>query len=172
MAGLPRWMRISLQVVGAATIIVGICGLIFWVVFVRPFRNFVGGNCTDTEERVLASPSGKQTVKSFHRECGTYHFYFVYLSTGNPNSGYEYTPIVELKNLAPGQASVSWDSADQLSVNYPSSSEVVEGLCDGARRSHYHASFYSMNQGFSWILAVKSALRTFRPGSPNLRGCR
>ena len=100
---MPRfhgWVRTSLEVIGAITVIVGICGLVIWGVF---------------------------SVKSFHRECGSkYDFYFVYLNTGNSNPGYEYTPIVELRDLAPGSASFTWDSPDQISMTYPSSATVVE----------------------------------------------
>jgi hypothetical protein len=127
---MPRfhgWVRTSLEVIGAITVIVGICGLVIWGVFIRPFKNFAGGNCTDTEQRVISSPDGKHSVKSFHRECGSkYDFYFVYLNTGNSNPGYEYTPIVELRDLAPGSASFTWDSPDQISMTYPSSATVVE----------------------------------------------
>jgi hypothetical protein len=46
----------------------------------------------------------------FHRECGgLFEGYFVYVSTGNPNKGYEYTPIIELQNVDPGQVSVRWN---------------------------------------------------------------
>ena len=99
----------------------------------REFEGFAGGNCIDTEQQVNASPDGKHTVKGFHRACGTndsYAFYFVYLSTGNPNPGYEYTPIVTIKGVAPGQVSMAWDGPDQVSVTYPSSAKVGDAYAN------------------------------------------
>jgi len=130
MPKLSRWIRISLEIIGATAIIVGLGWLALWAIF-RPFKNLAGGNCDDTEQQTLSTPNGSHTVKVFHRVCGAgaerpYSFYFVYLSTGNTNPGYEYTPILELKNIAPKQASVAWDGPDQLSVAYPASAEVVE----------------------------------------------
>jgi hypothetical protein len=52
--------------------------------------------------------------------------YFVYMSTGNPNKGYEYTPIIEPQNVAPGQVSVHWYGPNELAVEYPRSAKVVE----------------------------------------------
>jgi hypothetical protein len=119
-----------LEVIGVLAIIAGLGWLALWAIF-RPFKNFAGGDCADTEERIVTSPNGNHTIKSFHRVCGVngeklFSGYFVYLSTGNPNVGYEYTPIVELKNVAPNQTSVSWDNPEQISVTYPSSAEVVD----------------------------------------------
>jgi hypothetical protein len=67
-------VRIALEVVGVAA-------LLYWA-FVsylgHMFKDFAGGSCTDTEQRMIASPDGKHTVKSFHRVCGsTYGFDFV-----------------------------------------------------------------------------------------------
>jgi hypothetical protein len=118
-----RWFVIVLACIGA----IAILGAIGWGALFFAFKDFAGGNCTDSEQKVLVSPDGSHSIKSFHRECGsTYDFYFVYLSTGNPNKGYEYTPIVELKNIAPGAAAVKWDSSDQVTVTYPSSATVVD----------------------------------------------
>ncbi|MGC1300454.1 MAG: hypothetical protein WA869_35955, partial [Alloacidobacterium sp.] len=76
--------------------------------------------------RILASPDGKPTIKSFLRVCGddSHAWDFIYLSTGNPNPGYEYTPIVTVKNVAPGQTSVKWQGSGQVSVRYPASAEI------------------------------------------------
>jgi hypothetical protein len=115
-----------LEIIGAAAIL-GLLGWFALKAVFAPFKDFAGGACTDTELNIQASPDAAHTLKTFHRECGSnYDFYFVYLSTGNPNPGYEYTPIVELKNLAPGSASVKWDRADQITVTYPSSATVVD----------------------------------------------
>jgi hypothetical protein len=114
--------RIVLEIVGAVAIVWG-GGLL---VLRHTFKNFAGGNCTDTEQRILESPNGKHSVKSFHRVCGdeSHAWDFVYLSTGNSNPGYEYTPIVTVKNVAPNQTSVAWDGSDQVSVTYPGSAEI------------------------------------------------
>jgi hypothetical protein len=114
--------RIVLEIVGAVAIVWG-GGLL---VLRHAFKDFAGGNCTDTEQRTLASPNGKHSVKSFHRVCGdeSHAWDFFYLSTGNSNPGYEYTPIVTVKNVAPGQTSVAWDGSDQVSVTYPGSAEI------------------------------------------------
>lgn len=91
------------------------------------FKDFAGGSCTDTEQRIVASPDGKHTLKSFHRACGgnEYHGWtFVYLSTGNPNKGYEYTPIVTIEDVAPGQTSAEWDGPDEIRVRYPATAKV------------------------------------------------
>jgi hypothetical protein len=89
-------------------------------------KDFAGGSCTDTDQRILASPDGKRSIKSFHRVCGDekHAWDFIYLSTGNPNPGYEYTPIVMVKNVAPRQTSVEWEGSGQVSVRYPSSAEI------------------------------------------------
>jgi hypothetical protein len=117
------WSRIALEIAGAIAI-VALSGRFF---FTRAFKDFAGGNCTDTELRLLASPDGRRTVKSFHRVCGTEKKYqgdFVYLSTGNPNPGYEYAPIAEFSDGNPGQVLVTWDGPSQLSVTYPTSAKV------------------------------------------------
>ena len=120
-----RWFHISLEVVGAVSIVLGVSALILWLVFIRPMKNYPGGDCTDTEQRLLPSPDGKRTIKSFHRVCGQlYSGYSFYLSTGNPNPEYEYAPIVELKDVAPGQASATWDGPNQISVKYPATAKL------------------------------------------------
>ena len=86
------------------------------------FKDFAGGHCSDTEQHYLTSPDGKHQIWSFHRTCGggadTYPFDFVYLSTGNPNKGYEWTPIVELRGTRPGETSVHWDTSEQVTVTH------------------------------------------------------
>lgn len=116
-------LRIFLEVVGA-------CALLWlgFTTFMREaFKGFAGGNCTDTEQRIVASPDGKHTLKSFHRVCGgieDHGWTFVYLSTGNPNAGYEYTPIVTIEDVAPGQTSAEWDGSDKIRVSYPATAGV------------------------------------------------
>ena len=72
------------------------------------------GNCTDTEQKILSSPNGSHSIKSVHRECGSFHFFFIYLSTGNPNKGYEYTPIAEFKDVAPAISSQAMFRSGQM----------------------------------------------------------
>jgi hypothetical protein len=122
-----RWVHISLEVIGGLAI-AGAMGWLAVYAFFWPFRHFSDGDCSpDTEQRMISSPDGQHTVKSFHRHCGDrYDFYFAYLSTGNSNPGYEYEPIVELKNVAAGKASIAWEGSDQLTVTYPNSAEVVD----------------------------------------------
>ena len=93
--------------------------------------NFAGGDCTDTEQEFINSPGGKHTAKTYHRVCDSdgkqlYSGYSVFLSTGNPNSGYEYTRIVGIRDVAPHQVSVRWDGPDQLSVSYPSRAKLED----------------------------------------------
>jgi hypothetical protein len=123
-----RWVHISLEIIGGLTVVAGLGWLALWLVFL-PFKNFAGGNCDDSEQQIIPSSDGRHTVKSFHRVCGAgterpYSFFEVYISTGNPNKGYEYAPIVGLRNIAPHQASVVWDSPSQLSVYFPNSAGV------------------------------------------------
>ena len=123
-----RWIHISLEVIGGLTIIAGLGWLALWLFF-YPMRNFAGGNCDVSEQQLTTSPDGRHTIKSFHRVCGAgaerpYSFFDVYISTGNPNKGYEYAPIVMLRDIAPHQASVRWDSATQLSVSFPDTTVV------------------------------------------------
>ena len=123
-----RWVHISLEIVGGLTVTAGLGLLVLWLVFL-PFRNFAGGNCDDSEQQIIPSSDGRHTVKIFHRVCGAgterpYSFFDVYISTGNDNKGYEYAPIVMLRNIAPHQTSVVWDSPSQLSVYFPNSAGV------------------------------------------------
>jgi hypothetical protein len=95
--GVP-WIIIPLACIGAIAII----GAAVWGGLYLAFRNLDGADCTDTEQKTLSSPNGGHTVKSIYRECGGPSSYFVYLSTGNPNKGYEYTPIAEIENVVQG----------------------------------------------------------------------
>ena len=90
--------------------------------------HFSDGNCSpDTEQRLVNAPDGgAHNFKSFHRTCGQYNFFFAYLSTGNPNKGYEYEPILELKNVGPGAATAVWEGPNRIAVTYPKSAEVVD----------------------------------------------
>jgi hypothetical protein len=118
-----HWFVIVLAWVGA----IALLGAIGWGGFYLAFRNFAGGNCTDTEQKIALSPDGIHSVKSFHRNCGgQFDGFFVYLSTRNPNKGYEYTPIVEIQNVSAGQVSVRWNGPNELDVDYPGSAKVVE----------------------------------------------
>ena len=125
-----RWVHIFLEVVGGLSIAAGLIWLALYALS-YPLRHFSGGNCDDAELKIITSPDGKHTVKSFHRACGAgserpFSFYLVYLSTGNDNPGYEFTQIVEIRDVAIGQTSVTWDGPDELSVSYPSSAKVGE----------------------------------------------
>ena len=120
-----RWLVIVLAWIGA----IAILGSVGWGALHFAFKDFAGGNCTDTEQKILVAPAPNETrsVKMFHRECGgLFDGYFVYMSTGNPNKGYEYTPIIELRNVAPGQVTVRWNGPNELAVEYPQSAMVVE----------------------------------------------
>ena len=123
-----RWLHLLLEIIGGLTVCAGIAWLALWVIL-RPFKNFAGGNCDDSELQVIGSPDGHHSVKSFHRLCGAgserpYSFFDVYISTGNPNKGYEYAPVVILRNVGAREAAVTWDSASQLSVRYPDTAQV------------------------------------------------
>jgi hypothetical protein len=125
-----RGVHIFLEVVGGISILAGLAWLALYALS-YPFRHFSGGNCDDAEQKFITSPDGKHTIKSFHRACGAgnerpYSFYLVYLSTGNPNPGYEFTQVVEIRDVAIGQTTAAWDGPDQLSVTYPSSATVGE----------------------------------------------
>ena len=122
-----RWLHVALEVVGAIALIIGVGKLGLWLVF-KPFENFAGGSCSDTEEKIATQPGGSHTIKSRYTECGggVSNAFFVELNTGNPNKGYEYTPIIEVKNLTIGTATATWDGADKLTISYPSSAKVVE----------------------------------------------
>ena len=122
-----RWVHIALEIIGGLAI-VGALGWLALYALMWPFRHFTDGDCSpDTEQRVVSSPDFKHTVKSLHRNCGSGNdFFFAYLSTGNDNPGYEYEPIIDIANVAPGQASIAWNGADQLIVTFPDSAEVVD----------------------------------------------
>lgn len=116
-----RWFVIVLACIGAAAIL---CAAV-WSVGYLAFEHFGGGNCTDTEQQVLKAPDGSRTIKSFHRECDSVSgAYFVYLSTGNPNKGYEYAPIAEIDDVAPRQVSVHWNGSNEVDITYPRSAKV------------------------------------------------
>jgi hypothetical protein len=122
-----RWFHITLEVVGALTIIARL-GWIALYAISYPFRHFTDGNCSpDTEQTLVNAPDGgAHNLKSFHRTCGSYDFFFAYLSTGNPNQGYEYEPILELKNVGPGAATAVWEGPNRIVVTYPKSADVVD----------------------------------------------
>lgn len=108
-----RWVHVLLEVVGGLSIVAGLAWLALYALS-YPFRYFSGGNCDEAEQKELKSPDGKHTIKSFHRTCGAgaerpHSYCLVYLSTGNPNPGYEYTQVVEIRDVAIGQTSVTWD---------------------------------------------------------------
>lgn len=127
-----RWVHTSLEIIGGLTLIAGLAWFIVHLptlILGLAFKNFSGANCDDSEQQTIASPDGKHSVKSFHRVCGAglerpYSYFVVDISTGNDNKGYEYTPIVGLRDIAPHEASVVWDSPDQLSVYYPATAGV------------------------------------------------
>ena len=127
-----RWLVIVLAWIGA----IAVLSAIVWGGFYFAFAHFAGGTCTDSEQQLLKAPNGGRTIKTFHRECGgVYSGYFVYLSTGNPNKGYEYTPIATFDHVALGQVSVRWNGSDEVDITYPPSGKVgdVYGKVLGVR---------------------------------------
>lgn len=108
--------------------VAGLGWLAFYFFFINPMSHFSDGNCSpDTEERLVNAPDGgAHNFKTFHRTCGEYNFFFAYLSTGNPNKGYEYEPILELKNVSPGAVTAVWDGPNRIVVTFPRSAEVVD----------------------------------------------
>ena len=123
-----RRVHLLFEAVGVAVIVAGIGWLALRALFSIPAS---GSGCDKSEQITLPSPDGKRIAKGYHSACGAgydrpYSLYTVDLSTGNPNKGYEYTPIVELKNVAVGEVTVAWDGTNQLSVTYPPSAEVVD----------------------------------------------
>ena len=123
-----RWLHISLEVVGGLSLIGGLMWLAFYYFFLIPMSHFTDGNCSpDTEERIVNAPDGgAHNFKSSHSTCGSYNFFSTYLSTGNPNKGYEYEQILELKNVAGGAAVAEWDGPNRIVITYPKSAEVVD----------------------------------------------
>ena len=123
-----RWVHIVLEVIGGIALVAGLGWLAFYFLFIVPMSHFSDGNCSpDTEQRIVNAPDGgAHNFKSFHRTCGQYNFFFAYLSTGNPNKGYEYEPILELKNVGPGAASAVWEGPNRITITYPKSAEVVD----------------------------------------------
>ena len=122
MIQLIRLVRLCLQVIGIVAIVVGF-GLLFNR---RVINEFTSGNWTDTDEQVVPSPHGLHFAKTFHRTSGPDESFVVALSTGNPNRSDEYFQIVEIRDVARGQASVAWDGTGRLLVNYPSTAKVAE----------------------------------------------
>jgi hypothetical protein len=121
MVQLGRLIRLFLQAVGAIAIVISI-----GFFSLRNFsRDFSSGNWIDSNEQIIEAPHGLHTVKTFHRSSGPENFFLVYLSTGDPNQSDQYIEIVELRDVASGQASVTWDGTDRLLVKYPSSAKVV-----------------------------------------------
>jgi len=123
-----RWVHILLEVIGGLALVAGLGWLAFYFLFVVPMSHFSDGNCSpDTEQRLVNAPDGgAHNFKSLHRTCGQYNFFFAYLSTGNPNKGYEYEPILELKNVGPGAATAAWEGPNRIVVTFPKSAEVVD----------------------------------------------
>ena len=124
-----RWIHLGLETIGALTVAAGFGWLLFWLFFLKPMSQFAGGNCTDTDEHIITSPDGKRTAKFFHRSCGSngqYTAEFVYLSTGNPNVGYEYLPIATIKNVAIGETSVTWRGPEEVVIAFPAKAELEE----------------------------------------------
>jgi hypothetical protein len=105
----------------------GLAWLAIYALF-YPFRHFTDGNCSpDTEQRLVNAPTGgTHKFKSYHSTCGQYQFFSVYLSTGNPNKGYEYEQILQLRNIAPRAATAEWDGPNRIIVTYPKSAEVMD----------------------------------------------
>ncbi|MGA2648981.1 MAG: hypothetical protein ABSF28_00590 [Terracidiphilus sp.] len=123
-----RWVHILLEVIGGLALVAGLGWLAFCFLFIVPMSHFSDGNCSpDTEQRLVNAPDGgAHNFKSLHRTCGQYNFFFAYLSTGNPNKGYEYEPILELKNVGPGAATAAWEGPNRIVVTFPKSAEVVD----------------------------------------------
>lgn len=122
------WVHILLEVIGGLALVAGLGWLALYFLFIVPMSHFSDGNCSpDTEQRLVNAPNGgAHNFKSFHRTCGQYNFFFAYLSTGNPNKGYEYEPILELKNVAPGTATAVWEGPNRIVVTFPKSAEVID----------------------------------------------
>lgn len=123
-----RWVHILFEVVGGLALVACLVWLAFYFFFIVPMSHFTDGDCSpDTEQRLVNAPDGGvHNFKSLHRTCGPYNSFFAYLSTGNPNKGYEYEPILELKNVAPGAATAVWDGPNRIVITYPKSAEVVD----------------------------------------------
>ena len=123
-----RWVHILLEFIGGLALVAGLGWLAFYFLFIIPMSHFSDGNCSpDTEQKLVNAPDrGVHNFKSLHRTCGQYNFFFAYLSTGNPNKGYEYEPILELKNVGPGTATAAWDGPNRIVVTFPKSAEVVD----------------------------------------------
>lgn len=130
-----RWVHILLEVIGGLALVAGLGWLAFYFLFIVPMSHFSDGNCSpDTEQRLVNAPDGgAHNFKSFHRTCGQYNFFFAYLSTGNPNKGYEYETILELKNVDPGAATAVWEGPNRIAVTYPKSAEVVDAYAKSFR---------------------------------------
>jgi hypothetical protein len=77
-------------------------------------------------QSLLADRFQLKTHKETREEQVYNTSFFVYISTGNDNPGYEYAPIVQINDVGPRQASAHWDGTDQLVVTYPSSATIVD----------------------------------------------
>ena len=61
-----RWFVIVMACIGA----IAILGAMGWGALFFAFKDFAGGNCTDSEQKILFAPDGSHSIKSFHRNCG------------------------------------------------------------------------------------------------------
>lgn len=81
--------------------------------------------CKDTEQVMLKSPDGKQTIRAFHEECSTYRDYTVELSSGLTGFGVpRYISIAEFYDVGPGQVSVAWNGSSEVDITYPKSAKI------------------------------------------------
>ena len=127
-----------LEVIGGIALVAGLGWLAFYFLFIVPMSHFSDGNCSpDTEQRIVNAPDGgAHNFKSFHRTCGQYNFFFAYLSTGNPNKGYEYEPILELKNVVQGRRARSVGRTKSNNHHISKIGRSRGCLCEVVRNRH------------------------------------
>lgn len=121
-----RWIHVTLEIIGALTVVAASGWLLLWFFFFEPMSHFSGGSCTDMDQHIITSPDGTRTAKFHYTRCGPYTFETVYLNTGNPNPGAEYVQIAELKNLAIGETSVAWKGSQEIVIEYPATADLEE----------------------------------------------